>query len=103
MNDLKDYNAAIREYKAVVKLLPTTAQAQDSQYIISYIYGSVIENKKQATLTMEHAILTYTRRKLQAFGTVLAYQGFYNLLKIFAYSLFKQLCNCLKREGGVWV
>ena len=47
MNDLKDYNAAIREYKAVVKLFPTSAQAQDSQYMVSYIYGSVLENRKQ--------------------------------------------------------
>ena len=47
MNDLKDYNAAIREYKSVVKLFPTSAQAQDSQYMVSYIYGSVLENKSR--------------------------------------------------------
>ena len=48
MNDLKDYNGAIREYKTVVKLFPTTGQAQDSQYMVSYIYGNVLNNKKQA-------------------------------------------------------
>ena len=36
------------EYKTVVKLFPITGQAQDSQYMVCYIYGNVLNNKNQA-------------------------------------------------------
>ena len=68
MNDLKDYNAAIREYKSVVKLFPTSAQAQDSQYMVSYIYGSVLENKKvinSEKITKERYLIFYVSLKLK--------------------------------------
>ena len=64
MNDLKDYNAAIREYKAVVKLFPTSAQAQDSQYMVSYIYGSVLENRKQAKKEYKTFLKKYPSSRL---------------------------------------
>ena len=64
MNDLKDYNAAIREYKAVVKLFPTTAQAQDSQYMVSYIYNSVLKNKKQAKKEYNSFLKKYPSSRL---------------------------------------
>ena len=64
MDEFKDYNAAIREYKAVVKLFPTTAQAQDSQYMVSYIYGSVLENKKQAKKEYNSFLKKYPSSRL---------------------------------------
>ena len=64
MNDVKDFNAAIREYKSVVKLFPTSAQAQDSQYMVSYIYGSVLENKKQAKKEYKSFLKKYPSSRL---------------------------------------
>ena len=64
MNDLKDYNGAVKEYKSVVKLFPKTAQAQDSQYMISYIYSSVLNNKKKAKKEYKSFLKKYPNSNL---------------------------------------
>ena len=36
------------------KIISTSAQAQDSQYMVSYIYGSVLENKSRQKRSTTH-------------------------------------------------
>ena len=64
MNDLRDFNTAIQEYRKVIEKYPGSEQEPHALFMIGYVYANVLNDTKSAKIEYEDFLKRFPKHEL---------------------------------------
>ena len=64
MNDLRDFNTAIQEYRKVIEQFSGSEQEPDALFMVGYIYGNILKDTKSAKIEYQKFLEMFPNHKL---------------------------------------